>query len=38
MEQMKKLGIGKFEMPLSYMAIAMVGHVRDCLEDNNNDS
>ena len=29
------IGIGKFEMPLAYMAIAMGGHVRVGLEDNN---
>ena len=29
------IGIGKFEMPLAYMAIAMGGHVRIGLEDNN---
>jgi len=29
------IGVGKFEMPLAYMAIAMGGHVRVGLEDNN---
>jgi uncharacterized protein (DUF849 family) len=29
------IGIGKFEMPLAYMAICMGGHVRVGLEDNN---
>jgi len=29
------IGIGKYEMPLAYMAIAMGGHVRVGLEDNN---
>jgi len=29
------IGIGKFEMPLAYIAIAMGGHVRVGLEDNN---
>ena len=29
------IGIGKFEMPLAYQAIAMGGHVRVGLEDNN---
>merc|ERR1719326_992568 len=29
------IGIGKFEMPLAYMAISMGGHVRVGLEDNN---
>jgi len=29
------IGIGKFEMPLAYLAIAMGGHVRVGLEDNN---
>merc|ERR1719310_619514 len=29
------IGIGKFEMPLAYMAIAMGGHVRVGLEDTN---
>ena len=29
------IGIGKFEMPLAYMAIAEGGHVRVGLEDNN---
>jgi len=29
------VGIGKFEMPLAYAAIAMGGHVRVGLEDNN---
>ena len=29
------IGVGKFEMPLAYMAISMGGHVRVGLEDNN---
>lgn len=29
------IGVGKFEMPLAYMAICMGGHVRVGLEDNN---
>ena len=29
------IGIGKFEMPLAYCAIAMGGHVRVGLEDTN---
>lgn len=29
------IGVGKFEMPLAYMAIGMGGHVRVGLEDNN---
>lgn len=29
------IGVGKFEMPLAYMAIAMGGHVRVGLEDTN---
>mmetsp|Transcript_28297 Transcript_28297/g.57036 ORF Transcript_28297/g.57036 Transcript_28297/m.57036 type:complete len:359 (-) Transcript_28297:143-1219(-) len=29
------IGVGKFEMPLAYTAIAMGGHVRVGLEDNN---
>ena len=32
------IGIGKFEMPLAYMAIAMGGHVRVGLEDNNKNA